>query len=77
MHPFARGKQDAFECRGKSCDIFGVVRAIHHLPRVLVITLLAAKEFVEVVPVGEAAPDVVQFFEAYAPEDGVCQWQPF
>jgi Family of unknown function (DUF6497) len=41
-------------------------------PRQIVISLSA-----EVVPFGEAAPDVVQFFEAYRPEGEACLWQPF
>lgn len=30
-----------------------------------------------VVPFGEAAPEAVQFFEAYAPKDGICIWEMF
>jgi hypothetical protein len=29
------------------------------------------------VPFGEAAPDAVQFFEAYRPENGSCIWEMF
>lgn len=29
------------------------------------------------VPFGEAAPDVVQFFEAYRPEGDTCIWEQF
>ncbi len=29
------------------------------------------------VPFGEAAPDAVQFFEVYRPEDGACIWEMF
>ncbi len=31
----------------------------------------------EDVPFGEAAPDVVQFFEAYRPEGDTCIWEQF
>ena len=41
-------------------------------PQQLVISFPA-----EPVPFGEAAPDVVQFFEAYRPEGDSCIWEPF
>ncbi len=41
-------------------------------PQQIVISLSS-----EVVPFGEAAPEVVQFFEAYSLEGGACLWQPF
>ena len=31
----------------------------------------------EAVPFGEAAPDVVQFFESYRVDNSACIWEPF
>jgi Family of unknown function (DUF6497) len=41
-------------------------------PRQIVISLAAAAT-----PFGEAAPEVLQFFEAYRIEDGACIWELF
>lgn len=30
-----------------------------------------------IVPLGEAAPEAVQYFEAYSVSDGVCEWEFF
>lgn len=41
-------------------------------PRQIIVSLSA-----ETVPFGEAAPDVLQFFEAYDIADGTCVWSAF
>ncbi len=41
-------------------------------PTDIIISLSAA-----VVPFGQPAPDVVQFFETYRVIDGTCVWEPF
>lgn len=41
-------------------------------PQQIIITLMAVE-----VPFGEPAPDVVQFFETYGIEDGLCVVEPF
>lgn len=56
------------------CDLY----ALAHLPdpadppRQIVISLSE-----RAVPLGESAPDVVQFFEAYRIESGACVWEMF
>jgi hypothetical protein len=42
------------------------------VPQQIIITLMAAE-----VPFGEPSPDVVQFFETYGIEGGVCVVEPF
>lgn len=42
------------------------------VPQEIIITLAAAA-----VPFGQPAPDVVQFFETYRIEDGICVVEPF
>ena len=56
------------------CDSYALPRTDGTVPtpQQIVISLSS-----EVVPFGKAAPDVVQFFEAYQPEGGACLWQPF
>lgn len=56
------------------CDTYALPRTKGTVPepQQIVISLSA-----EVVPFGEAAPDVVQFFEAYRPEDDQCVWEAF
>ncbi len=56
------------------CQDFAVPRIDGMVPepRQIIISLAA-----DVVPFGQPAPDVVQFFEAYRVEDGICIWEPF
>ncbi|MBA3908923.1 MAG: acetolactate synthase [Rhodobacter sp.] len=56
------------------CDSFALARIDGFVPepQQIIISLAGAE-----VPFGEAAPDVVQFFESYRPEDGACQWEAF
>lgn len=42
------------------------------MPTEIVISMASAQ-----VPFGESAPDIVQFFEAYAPMGDVCEWKDF
>jgi hypothetical protein len=56
------------------CDSFAVKRidGMVPAPQQIVISFANAA-----VPFGEAAPDVVQFFESYRPENGACMWEVF
>jgi hypothetical protein len=56
------------------CDSFAIGRidGMVPAPQQIVISFSSA-----VVPFGEAAPDVVQFFESYRPEAGACVWEVF
>lgn len=56
------------------CDTYALPRTKGTVPepQQIVISLSA-----EAVPFGEATPDVVQFFEAYRPENDLCIWEPF
>jgi hypothetical protein len=56
------------------CDGFALERIEGMVPAPQQIIISFASE---VVPFGEPAPDVVQFFEAYRPENGACQWEVF
>lgn len=56
------------------CDSYALPRTEGTVPEPQQIVISLSSE---VVPFGEAAPDVVQFFEAYSPEGGACTWQPF
>lgn len=56
------------------CDSYALPRTEGMVPppRQIVISLSDRP-----VPFGEAAPDAVQFFEAYRPENGACIWEMF
>jgi hypothetical protein len=56
------------------CDSFAIGRidGMVPAPQQIVISFASAA-----VPFGEAAPDVVQFFESYRPENGACVWEVF
>lgn len=56
------------------CDSYAVKRidGMVPAPQQILITFMSAS-----VPFGEAAPDVVQFFESYKPENGSCVWEVF
>lgn len=56
------------------CDTYALPRTKGTVPEPQQIVISISSE---VVRFGETAPDVVQFFEAYAPEEEVCIWQPF
>lgn len=56
------------------CDSFAVERIEGMVPAPQQIIISFASE---AVPFGEAAPDVVQFFESYRPENGACVWEVF
>ncbi|MFM7442321.1 MAG: DUF6497 family protein [Tabrizicola sp.] len=56
------------------CDNFAIARIDGMVPAPQQIVISFASE---VVPFGEAAPDVVQFFESYRPENGACVWEVF
>jgi hypothetical protein len=56
------------------CDSFAVQRidGMVPAPQQIVISLAS-----KAVPFGEAAPDVVQFFESFRPENGACVWEVY
>jgi hypothetical protein len=56
------------------CDSYALpkVDGMVPVPQQIIISLAATA-----VPFGEAAPEVTQFFEAYAISDGACIWQVF
>ena len=56
------------------CDTYALPRidGMVPAPQQIIISLAGAD-----VPFGQAAPDVVQFFEAYRVEDGNCIWAAF
>jgi hypothetical protein len=56
------------------CDSFAIQRIDGMVPAPQQIVISFASE---VVPFGEPAPDVVQFFESYRPENGSCVWEVF
>ena len=56
------------------CDSYALERTdgMVPAPQQIIITFMSAA-----VPFGEAAPDVVQFFESYRAENGACVWEVF
>ena len=56
------------------CDTHALpqIAGMDPAPQQIIIALAS-----QAVPFGQAAPDVVQFFEAYRPADGTCIWEPF
>ena len=56
------------------CDSFAIKRIDGMVPAPQQIVLSFSSE---AVPFGEAAPDVIQFFESFRPEDGACVWEVF
>jgi hypothetical protein len=56
------------------CDSFAIDRIDGMVPAPQQIIISFASE---AVPFGEAAPEVVQFFESYRPENGACVWEVF
>jgi len=56
------------------CDDYALPRidGMVPAPQQVIISLSA-----EPVAFGEAAPGIVQFFEAFTVEDGACIWEPF
>jgi hypothetical protein len=56
------------------CDSFAIQRIDGMVPEPQQIVISFASE---VVPFGEPAPDVVQFFESYRPDNGSCVWEVF
>jgi hypothetical protein len=57
-----------------ACDDFAIERIDGMVPEPQQIIISFASQ---AVPFGEAAPDAVQFFESYRPENGVCVWEAF
>jgi hypothetical protein len=56
------------------CDSFAVQRIEGMVPAPQQIILSFSSE---AVPFGEAAPEVVQFFESFRPEGGACVWEVY
>ena len=66
--------ESAHEDMQAVCDSFALRRIDGMVPAPQQIVISFASE---VVPFGEAAPEVVQFFESYRPENGSCAWEVF
>lgn len=56
------------------CQTYALPRTEGMVPTPAQIVISLASE---AVPFGEAAPDVVQYFEGYRVEDGACIWAAF
>lgn len=56
------------------CDSFALERTVGMVPEPQQIIISFANA---AVPFGEAAPDVVQFFESFRIENGACVWEVF
>lgn len=56
------------------CDTFALPRIDGMVPAPQTIIISWSGE---AVPFGEAAPEVVQFFESYRVENAACIWEPF
>jgi len=56
------------------CDSFAIKRIDGMVPQPQQIVISFADA---AVPFGEAAPDVIQFFESFRPENGACVWEVF
>ncbi|RYI32728.1 MAG: acetolactate synthase [Acetobacteraceae bacterium] len=56
------------------CDSFAISRIDGMVPAPQQIVISFASE---AVPFGEAAPEVVQFFESYRPDGAACVWEVF
>lgn len=56
------------------CDSFALERTKGTVPepQQIIVTFMSAE-----VPFGDAAPDVVQFFESFRIENGACVWEVF
>ena len=56
------------------CDSFALERTKGTVPepQQIIITFMSAE-----VPFGDPAPEVVQFFESFRVENGVCVWEVF
>lgn len=56
------------------CDSFALPRTdgMVPAPQQIIVTFMS-----DAVPFGEAAPDVVQFFESFRIENGACVWEVF
>lgn len=56
------------------CDSFALERTRGTVPepQQIIITFMSAE-----VPFGDAAPDVVQFFESFRVKNGACVWEVF
>jgi hypothetical protein len=56
------------------CDSYAIPRVDGMVPepQQIIISVAGAE-----VPFGQPAPDVVQFFEAFRPDNGSCIWEPF
>ncbi len=54
------------------CETYALPRIGGMVPEPQQIVIVLADR---AVPFGEAAPEAVQFFEAYRPENGACIWE--
>lgn len=72
--PGLRPDEDASADMQALCDSYALPRTEGMVPPPQQIVITFANR---AVPFGEAAPDAVQFFEAYSPQDGACIWEMF
>jgi len=68
------GFEDVMQDFQVICDeqVMPVLDANGLAPRQIILSMSAAD-----VPFGELAPDVLQFFELFRPENGICIWEEF
>lgn len=72
--PGLKPEDDASADMQALCDSYALPRTDGMVPAPQQIVITFADR---AVPFGEAAPDAVQFFEAYTPKDGTCIWDMF
>ncbi len=70
--PGLRAGEDASADMQALCDGYALPRIDGMVPAPQQIIIVLADR---AVPFGEAAPDAVQFFEAYSPGEGACLWE--
>lgn len=75
--PWIAGAADFASVEGDMaylCETYALPRVsnIGPKPRQIIVSFME-----QPVGFGQTAPDVVQFFEAYAPEDNICVWELF
>lgn len=70
----AEDAEAAFADMQAICDAFALSRIEGMVPAPQQIVISFASE---IVPFGEPAPEVVQFFESFRPDNGACVWEVF
>jgi hypothetical protein len=70
--PGLQAGEDASADMQALCDSYALPRIEGMVPAPQQIVIVLSDR---AVPFGEAAPEAVQFFEAYRPENGACIWE--